>query len=214
MPHLLPLLWIALCTDVPGMLSDGDQGWSLSRTADNGAHIFAKPMPGTDAELLGGQMVLPFSSDAVGQVMSDLSFQKDFVPGFKEMDVLEDQVVGGKHVRLIFQVQDVMGARDREMVLRTETWSETGPLGVTWRSTFKAATEGGPEPDATRVRISDLWGQWAVLPRDCGDSVLVYTIYTDVGGTVPAAAARLGQQRHMQGLLERFDGVCAAHCSE
>jgi hypothetical protein len=95
---------------------------------------------------------------------------------------------------------------DRELTLRLERYSQP-TLGMR----FETRNDLGPPPNPKRVQLPIVRGGWRIEPAGAG-SRLVYTCYSEPGGSVPAWMVRGAQQDQVVRDIERqLTRLRAAH---
>jgi hypothetical protein len=95
---------------------------------------------------------------------------------------------------------------DREVTMRLERYSQP-TLGMR----FETRNDLGPPPNPKRVQLPVVRGAWRVEPAGTG-SRLVYTCYSEPGGSVPAWMVRGAQQDQIVRDIERqLTRLLAAH---
>jgi hypothetical protein len=82
----------------------------------------------------------------------------------------------------------IVSDRDYTLVLRRAADAATGG----WRVTFETANQLGPPVDRHYVRVPLIRGSWSLVPDGDGTR-LVYTVYSEPGGSIPAFMARGAQ---------------------
>ncbi len=193
---------------LPGLASAGST-WK-ERKSGGGVAIYSRDKAGSGVATIKGIIRLPYSSDQVAKVMTDLPNQKYFVPHMKSIRVLkQEKLTGGRIKQLLHQVNALPVLKDRDVVIAAETWSKPQRAGKVWRSIFKAVTNAGPAADADTVRIRRMNGSWKIAPaREGKGSVVTYVSHTEVGGSVPDFVAELGQVGAIFDLLKNLRVRC------
>lgn len=92
--------------------------------------------------------------------------------------------------RLVYERTRAPIVKDRDYVVRQRRSFEprTGVFHLDFR-----ADDGGPGPRSDCVRLKQLWGRWTITPTSDGGSDVVYVVFSEPGGGVPAFLVRKPQ---------------------
>jgi hypothetical protein len=129
-------------------------------------------------------------------------------PGFKKREVLSET----PQERWTYERIGHAMAWDRDytMHVRRELLPEGG-----CRVTFETQNEKGPPPQHGAIRIPVIRGTWEISHLQEGGTRVIYTVYSEPGGRVPAFLARSGQRTSavewMKIILGRVDGDGPQH---
>jgi hypothetical protein len=107
--------------------------------------------------------------------------------GFKRRDVLFET----ETERWSYEQISAPIVRDRDYTLHLLR-EPHGDRGCLIR--FETTSEKGPPPQPGFVRVPVIRGQWDVSERAEGGTRVIYTLYSEPGGSIPAFLCR-GQQR-------------------
>lgn len=190
----------------------GEQ-WELAER-DGAATVHTLDIDTSDVDVMRGQLVLPYSSEEVARIVKDMNELKNYVPSLKVLKVLsEEKGADGAMIHHIYQLSYVPAFDDRDVVLKSRTWSESTPDGAVWRSTFESVSGVGPTSPDGVVRMASLKGGWEVRPTSKG-TVFTYTCHAEVGGNLPDFLVSSGQvgatMDILKGLRARLKAVYGA----
>ena len=201
------LSWVLGIMLLPGLALAG--GWE-EREKGGGATVYSQEKSGSGVDTIKGIIQLPYTTDEVAKIMTDIPNQKTFVPHMKSIKVIkEETLANGRVKQLLHQVNAVPVISDRDVVISAQTWSEPRDKGAVWRSTFEAVTKVGPKVNPDIVRITKMKGQWTVKPtKDGKGSIVVYVFHAEVGGNVPDFVAESGQVDTVFEMLKNISARC------
>jgi hypothetical protein len=184
-------------------------GWE-EREKGGGAVVYSQEKAGSGVDTVKGIIQLPYTTDEVAKVMTDIPNQKSFVPHMKSIKILkEEKLSNGRVKQLLHQVNAVPVISDRDVVISAQTWSEARGQGSMWRSTFEAITNDGPKVNPDMVRITKMKGHWTIKPtKDGKGSIVVYVFHAEVGGSVPDFVAESGQVDTVFDMLKNLKTRC------
>ncbi len=173
------------------------QGWRTFSEND-GLRIETRELNG----LPFGEIRLMARSDASVQTLCDVVWEAG-EPGEQASNIKLRQVIEQRaNVRVTYEQVKVPVVTDRDYVVQTTRKVDSNHCEVV----FENVDNKGPAPKKDHVRVPKFFGSWSFTPAGDG-SVVMFTIYSDPGGGVPAALAK-GPQRdsaiiQMRTMLER-----------
>jgi Polyketide cyclase / dehydrase and lipid transport len=129
-------------------------------------------------------------SGAVFAVLNDVEAYPSFMPYTSECNVLNrigDCTIA--YQRLVLPL-----VSDRDYTLRSRHSKIPGPNGPIYRIQWEAANDLGPSVKPGVQRVNLCQGGWLIEPDGAGTTRATYTIYTDSGGSIPAAIANRGSR--------------------
>jgi hypothetical protein len=91
---------------------------------------------------------------------------------------------------------------DRDYTARI--WKERDPATGALLVRFRTENERRPEPTPGFVRLPTIRGLWTILPDGQGGSRLVYTCFSEPGGSIPAFLVRGPQQEQVMVDIRRI----------
>ena len=119
--------------------------------------IYTQDLPDSDVDLIKGTVRLKHSPQKVAAILMSAKRQTEFVPHNKGIHLLKwRRLPNGRIEQLIHQKSSVPVLSDRDVILKTLTWSEKNHHGETWRSSFVSVKNEGPKPEDGFVRLSIL----------------------------------------------------------
>lgn len=126
--------------------------------------------------------------------------------GFKKREVVAETT----DERWTYERVSAPLARDRDYTIhvKRERISNEGCL-----VSFDAQNHKGPPPQQGVVRVPAIRGAWEVSRDTTGKTRIVYTVYSEPGGRVPAFLARGGQRSSALEWMKTILGRAQAHAS-
>ncbi len=184
-------------------------GWEKADSED-GVNLYTKDLPNSGIDALKADMTLPYTTDQVAELLTDLKEIRNYSPAVKATKLLNEKTLdNGHHVMLTHQVTHIPAFDDRDVVLRSETWSEKTDKGTVWKSTFKSVTGVGPAEDPDMVRMPALDGAWTLTPTKNGTATrFVYIMHTEIGGNLPDFLVQSGQNDALLDMMIRIGKRC------
>lgn len=175
----------------------GDGAWR--KVSDNdGLRVETRELNG----LPFGEIRLVAKSESSVQTLCNVVWEAgesgEQAPNIKLRQVLEERA----NVRVTYEQVKVPVVTDRDYVVQTTRKADAKHCEVM----FESVNDRGPAPSKDHVRVPKFFGSWTFTPAGDG-SVVMFTIYSDPGGGVPAHMAK-GPQRdsavvQMRTMLEK-----------
>jgi len=187
-------------------------GWERAYTGDD-LVIDTRSVPASAVKELRAEGLLPAPPHVVRAVLADLERYPEFMPYVKVARVLERETDGAvvAYLRLSFGALGLLGVTDRDYAIRIDervTRSADGRTGY-WREWNLADVPLPSSEDGSVVRVPVNRGYWELrpAPADVGQTLGVYCLFIDPGGSLPAWAINRG---NTQGVPKVYDAVRAA----
>jgi hypothetical protein len=172
-------LWVLLWT-VPA----SDAAWNLQDNRE-GVVLETRDVPGSPFEEIRVTTVNAASVERVCEAVWGGNL-KTSEPGFKVRRTLQET----PEERWTYERVTAPLARDRDYTIHVRR--ESKPDGC--RVLFETQNEKGPPPQPGAVRVPAIRGTWDITQTPEGPTRVVYVVYAEPGGRVPAFLAR-GSQR-------------------
>lgn len=179
---------LAVVATLGGGAAAAESTWQKLGTTD-GIDLERRSAPGTSFYELRATARTPAPPQAVLDAIWNGVFEE--LPA----TVRKRQVIKQSEHELVFydQIRAPL-VSDRDYTLRF--WradapppGQEAPAGSRWLL-FETANTLGPPPIEGHVRVPLIRGAWAVSSDGSGGSVLIYTCYSEPGGSIPAWVAR------------------------
>ena len=182
--------------EIPSAI-DLNDGWTLSSRAKDVA-IYSRPHPGSPLKEFAGIGGIDASTRAVHAVIDDFENYPKFMPFITECHLIKqenDSIIG--YQRLSPKI-----CADRDYTLRV--WKKSWPAsdGLVFMSKWAAANELGPPEKKGVVRVKNCNGRWLLEPDGAAKTRATYSVYTDIGGLVPAFLANHASKTGIVRLFE------------
>jgi len=182
--------------EIPNTIDPKD-GWSLSSSAKNIA-IYSRPHPGSPLKEFAAIGGIDASTRSVHAVIDDFENYPNFMPFITECRLVKresDSIVG-------YQRFSPKICADRDYTLRVWKRSWPSTQGLVFTSQWAAANELGPPEREGVVRVKTCNGRWLFEPDGPAKTRATYSIYTDIGGVVPAFIANHASKTGIVRLFE------------
>jgi hypothetical protein len=193
--RIVPMFFFALVSMVclaaePAKFASGDVGWKLS-TERNGVTIYSRPHGGSFLKEFKAVGEIAAPSSAVCEVIEDVDAYPNFMPYMAECRLLRRE----SDSLLSYQRISPRVCRDRDFTLRTYKTSWPDRAGLVYSNRWESANALGPAKKSGVVRVEFCQGAWLLEPDGAARTHATYSIYTDVGGLIPAFIANHFSQR-------------------
>ena len=196
---ILSLAGKAISADeIPSAL-DLKDGWTLASQAKNVA-IYSRPHPGSPLKEFAAIGAIDASTRAVHAVLDDFENYPKFMPFITECRVIKQEngsIVG-------YQRFSAKICADRDYTLRVSNKSWPVTDGLVFMSQWASANELGPPEKKGVVRIKICNGRWLLEPDGAVKTRATYSVYTDIGGLMPAF---LANQASKTGIVRLFEAL-------
>ena len=105
--------------------------------------------------------------------------------GDKDIDARSRKVLrDGKDERVVYDQIEAPMVNNRDYAMTIHRYADLE--GGVCRIRFWASNELAPARQDGWVRMDKVWGSWTFTPQSNGKTRLVYTLFADPGGSVPA----------------------------
>lgn len=123
------------------------------------------------------------------KILEDVKAAPEYMPYVKEVKVLSRS--SGRQV--FYQRIQPPFVTERDYTLDFVKTSRTTPSGRAYRLTWTTANDKGPGEREGVVRVQVNEGFWDLAPTEDGKSTsLGYSVYTDIGASIPAFLVKKG----------------------
>lgn len=175
--------------------------WS-SLEDKNGVLLETREVPGSAFEEI---RVTTQSTAAVDRVCEAVwgGNTSKLEPGFKTRQTINETPTE----RWTYERIAASMARDRDYTIHVKR----EPIANGCRITFETQNDKGPPPQPGAVRIPAIRGNWEVVATEAGGARIVYVVYSEPGGRVPAFLARGGQRSSAVEWMKIILGRLEAH---
>ena len=184
----------ALC----GSLFAEDEGWKVtSKSAELTVHERARA--GSAIREIKAIGVMGAPPEVIKRVIDDVEEYPRFMPYVTESRILSRDAAS------IVSYQRVSPplVSDRDYTVRVRSETRPGAGGVCFCNSWQVANDLGPaeKSGVSRVKITE--GSWLLEPEDEGRKTRVtYRIFSDSGGSLPAAIANAASRTAIPKLFE------------
>jgi hypothetical protein len=202
-PIFLGLISILALAPTPGSAAevpssiDLNAGWVLAAEVKKVA-IYSRPHPGSDLKEFAGIGDIDAPTRVVHAVLDDFENYPKFMPFTAECRLIKREngsVIGYQRISpKIFS--------DRDYTLRVWNKSWPAPGGLAFLSQWVSANELGPPEKKGVVRVKTCKGSWLLEPDGTVKTRATYSVYTDIGGLIPAFLANRASKTGIARLFE------------
>lgn len=205
----IAMMCIAVAITAQPAISFAQGGWK-QETVERGITVSRRPFKNSDIDIFKATTVLPYTTDQVIQVLSDIDSYKDYMPNTAESLLLDRTERSGREIITLYQRLDLPTVNDRDFIVSSETWSEDTPKGRIWRIKFASATSPkAPKPRDGVVRVNTVSGSWTLTPtRDNTATQLTVTRHIELGGNIPDFMVHSGIQDALVETLVSLNKRC------
>jgi hypothetical protein len=178
-------LWLAVA------VATAAEEWTTVHRTDD-LVIEARPQPGSPVKVLRAEGRIASPPSAVWGVVADVERSAEFIPYVKKSAVLsrEGPGVTVAYQRLSFGAIRFLGVDDRDYVIRMVDEVGNAAAGrAVVRRRWTIADVPGPAVEGDVVRLKVNQGSWYLEPtagEPGADTIAVYCLFTDPGGSLPA----------------------------
>ncbi|GAA4871651.1 START domain-containing protein [Ferrimonas pelagia] len=154
--------------------------WSqASQKGEN--RVLTRQVPGTAVKEVKLEAVINAPIEQVWTTISTVDRYPDFMP---YVDAIEITAQESSERAYVYHKVDppLVSQRDYTLLIVNEFDEQTGEYYRYWTQ----MNQFGPEPKRGVVRLEICDGSWALSPREDGRTDVVYWVYTDPGGSIPA----------------------------
>jgi hypothetical protein len=176
---------------------DPNDGWKIA-TKVKDVTIYSRLHPGSHLKEFTAVGSIDASTRAVHAVLDDFENYPAFMPFTVETRLIKregDSIVG--YQRLSPKI-----CADRDYTLRV--WKKSWPAGggLVFRVWWTSANEFGPPEKKGVMRVKVCDGSWLLEPDGALRTRATYSVFTDVGGLIPAFLANYASQTGINRLFE------------
>ena len=166
----------------------------------DGVTIFSRTRTGSPIKEFRGVGEIDSSSHAIFAALDDAEAYTSFMPYTAECRVLQR----AHHSRVTYQRLDLPLVADRDYTVRSDYRVTPGAVGPRYFVEWQAANDQGPPPKAGVKRVRTCEGSWLLEPLSTGKTRATYSIYSGMGGSIPAFIANHGCQT---AIYKVFDAI-------
>ncbi len=134
--------------------------------------------------------------ERVWAVLNDVAAYADFMPHVAEAKVVAES---GSRRFEYFRIKPPI-IKQRDYTVQTTLHEDRAERRYSRR--WHAANHQGPPPRADSIRLGLCSGSWTIEAASKGCSRIVYWVYTDPGGAIPAWLANRVGKRSIPDMLE------------
>lgn len=167
-----------LCTAMTMSLSALAQDWKLEKDED-GVKVYLKEVPGSKYKAYRGVVEIKADVDSINAYQEDASTACQWIHSCQSMKVLKGQ---GSDAWTYMQIAMPWPVKARDLVMHIMT--EKTSDGSIIRH-LKADPDYIPE-DKQYVRVSQLSGEWRLMPKGHGVTEVTYQVQSEPGGSIPS----------------------------
>lgn len=156
-----------------------DSDWKLEKDSDN-VQVFTRAVEGSPLKEFKGITTITTSLTSLVALMDDREVSPTWIKDNKEgalIEKVDDSLSYSYNVTAA-----PWPVKDRDMVIKSVTTQDADTLAV--RIELNAEKEGKPEQKG-RVRVTEMNGHWAFVPKEGGAVEVTYQLHADPAGKLP-----------------------------
>ena len=184
--------------------------WSMEYSR-SGVTMYSSVLPNSSVNVYRAEIVLPYSTDQVVAILSDIERYKEFMPNTVESSIIERKAVSEqREIALIYQRLDLPTISDRDFVVKADTRRRTSSLGNFWTIDFQPNEDSrAPKPGDDVVRVKVVSGKWLLTPIKDGKATHLTAIrHMELGGNVPSFMVNSGLRDGLHETLIKLRDRC------
>jgi len=190
------LLLSALCAS---LVAD-DEGWTVASKSPE-LTVYERARKGSALREVKAVGVISAPPEVIKRVIDDVDEYPRFMPYVTEARILSRDAASIVSYQRVSP--PLISDRDYTVRVRSETRPGTG--GVCFCNSWQVANDLGPAEKSGVSRVKVTEGSWLLEPEDDGRKTRVtYRIFSDSGGSLPAAIANVASRTAIPKL---FDSV-------